>query len=119
MGEQTSSIWGTEGQEQGGYQRQAARLLLELLERAGEKELPVIQWTVGAGGARLTGQIRAHDEAEGRRQFEAWAAQIGAQLEPEFTSLGQTRLRAFVKNFEGGLASVGIVAELDEPEEEA
>lgn len=78
----------------------------------------MIEWTVGAGGSRLIGYVTAHEEVEGRHQFEAWVALIGAKPEPEYSTLGQVRLRAFVKDFEGGLVMVGIVAELDEQEAE-
>lgn len=66
------------GAERIRWQRQAASLLTQFLERAAKEGLPVIAWTVGAYGAVLAGECLALPHAQRREHFDAWKAAITA-----------------------------------------
>lgn len=79
-----------------GSQRAAAAVLGRLLELAAREGLPVINWTVGSGGAHLAGEPLDTDPASRRAQWTAWRDALGepdTEREHEFRG-GETRLIA-------------------------
>ena len=98
--------------ERRGWQRRAVRVLAELLNR----DLPPLRWTV-ATGARPLGSVESRDSTTGRQHFEAWAQALDATSWPERDRGSVVTLSAERKHFDG-LVTIGLVANLDKPEED-
>lgn len=60
-------------EERRGWQRRGARNLVELLQAAAEKGLPLLPWRLSATTPTLVGECLAFDPAERRTAFERWA----------------------------------------------
>jgi hypothetical protein len=101
--------------ERRGWQHRALRVLAELLNGSG-RELPPLTWTV-ATRARLLGHVESHDPITGREHFEAWAQALHAEPRREWDSGLYRTLRAERKDYDG-LVDVGVVADLDKPEDD-
>lgn len=63
--------------EQIAWQRDAAAVLARILELAAKRDLPVIAWTIGYAGARITGHCYAQTATQRRADFEAWREALG------------------------------------------
>jgi hypothetical protein len=100
--------------ERRAWQRRALRVLAQLLDGRGS-ELPLLSWTV-ATRARLLGHVESHDPVTGRQHLEAWVRALGATPR-EWDSGLYTTLSAERKDY-NGLVDVGLVADLDKPEDD-
>jgi hypothetical protein len=85
--------------EQHRWQRQAAAVLVRLLEMAAREDLPVISWTVSYAGAVLTGAVLRIDDRGGAGRRADWAAWRDALGMPDTERAdeipgGETRLVA-------------------------
>jgi hypothetical protein len=80
--------------ERAGWQRRAARGLVQLLDAAAEYDLPVLIWQL-SGSSRLVGRCNDLDVSTRRQAFERWCAFLGeVDRWPERDTNGVTHLHA-------------------------
>jgi hypothetical protein len=79
-------------EEQAGWQRRAAAELGRVL--AAHRDLPVVAWTVGPAGARLSGRVGGVAPARVRAVFDAWRVALVLGEHRPGTSAGVTYLTA-------------------------
>jgi hypothetical protein len=101
--------------ERRGWQRRTVRVLADLLDGPG-RDLAPLRWTVAAR-AGLVGFVESHDATIGRQHFEAWVEAIGARPWPERDLDFKVTLTAERKHYDG-LVTIGLVADLDKPEDD-
>jgi hypothetical protein len=115
--EQPSRLAGQTGREpamgeQISAQGRAYRVLGQLLDRAAAENLPAIDWTVAASGARVLGRCTAFPGPGQRRaDFEAWRAVLGTDASEAAASREVTRLAVRAER-DNGLVTVEVVADL-------
>lgn len=95
-----------------GWQRHNTTALAELLAAAQKADLPAIAWQFGLTSG-LVGRCLAHEPAECRAQFEAWATFLGeVERWPERSRGGHTHLHATRKAY-GPRPGVDVVIVAD------
>jgi hypothetical protein len=98
------NIWGSREREQARWQLQAARLLIELLQRAHREELPPLRWQVQAAGARLVGFVEGGTFDHGPDAAAAYERWFGVLTELQASE----PIEAFARRRSG--AAVGLRA---------
>src|SRR5690606_26865935 len=94
------------------WQRQAARMLLQILDE--HRDLPTIVWMVGTG-SNLTGRVSGlQPVATARAQFDAWATALELDERREDIQSGLTYRRARASR---DSVNIALVADLIHDEE--
>ena len=99
------------GRQRAEGQRQAARLLVDLLDIAARAGLPALSWIVGSAGTLLVGRCPGIG-ADGRAEYTAWTTHLRATVSPELPgAFGRTALHSIAHRYDG-LVSVALVADV-------